>query len=88
MDLKNIVGDYLIESGQNIKNNTCGLSEEEIAQLASSIIHKELNKTEAAELLNISTRTFDRKVANGELPQGVSVRGQNTKIWYEDELLK
>lgn len=87
MDLKEIIAQYLRESADKIESNMCGLSNDEIIQLAQAIMHKELNKTEAAELLNISTRTFDRRVESGELPQGIRTAGSNQKIWYQDELL-
>lgn len=87
MDLKVIVADYLRKSADAIETNTCGMSNEEILQLASSIMHQELNKNEAAEFLNMSTRTFDRRVESGELPKGVHQSGSKQLIWYKDELL-
>ena len=41
-----------------------------------------MNKQEAADYLNMSTRTFDRYIERGELPQGVHVRGSKNLIWY------
>lgn len=88
MDLKEIVGEYLIKSGEDIKSGTCHLKDDEIQYLAQHLMHKELNKTEAADLLNLSVRNFDRKINAGELPKGQHEQGNKQLIWYEDELLK
>lgn len=87
MDIQKIVGQYLIDAGQKILDGTCSMSQEEINHLASTIIHKELNKTEAAELLNMSVRNFDRHIEKGDIPAGQTKRGSKQLIWYEDELL-
>lgn len=88
MDLRNIVSEYLRDAADNIQNNSCGLTEEEIQDLIKQLMHIELNKTEAAEYLGMSTRTFDRKIENGELPVGQHVRGSKNLIWYKDELIR
>ena len=88
MDLKSIVAQYLREAADKIENGSCSLNDTEIKYLVSHIMHEEMNKQEAADYLNISTRTFDRYIEKGELPQGVHVRGSKNLIWYKDELLK
>ena len=50
-------------------------------------MHVKVNKTQAAEFLHISSRTFDRKICNGELPIGKKDIGSNQLYWYKDELL-
>jgi excisionase family DNA binding protein len=50
-------------------------------------MHEEMNKQQAADYLNISTRTFDRYIESGKLPQGIHVRGSKNLIWYKDELI-
>lgn len=88
MDLRNVVSEYLRNAADNIQNNSCGLTEEEIQDLIKQLMHIELNKTEAAEYLGMSTRTFDRKIENGELPIGKHIRGSKNLIWYKDELIR
>lgn len=88
MDLKKIIAQYLRESADKIETNSCGLSNAEITQLAQQIMHQEMNKSEAAEFLNMSTRTFDRKIESGQLPKGVHNLGSKQKIWYKDELVE
>lgn len=46
-----------------------------------------MNKQQAADYLNISTRTFDRYIESGKLPQSIHVRGSKNLIWYKDELI-
>ena len=87
MDLHKIIAKFLRESADNIENNTCGLTNDELLDLATSIIHIEMNKTEASEYLNMSTRSFDRHIEKGELPQGVHVRGNKNLTWFKDELI-
>lgn len=61
MEMKYIIADFLAESADKIRKNECGLQESEIIYLASQIMHVKVNKTQAAEFLHISSRTFDRK---------------------------
>ena len=50
-------------------------------------MHIKVNKTQASDFLHISTRTFDRKINDGELPAGKKDIGSNQLYWYKDELL-
>ena len=88
MDIKEIIADHLIDSGYKIKNGECGMNDEELQSLASSLMHIEMKKSEAAEFLGISPRTFDRRVSAGEIPQGVHEIHHKELIWYKDELCK
>lgn len=87
MEMKYIIADFLVESADKIRKNECGLQESEIVYLASQIMHVKVNKTQAAEFLHISSRTFDRKICDGELPIGKKDIGSNQLYWYKDELL-
>lgn len=87
MEMKYIIADFLAESADKIRKNECGLQESEIVYLASQIMHVKVNKTQAAEFLHISSRTFDRKICDGELPIGKKDIGSNQLYWYKDELL-
>ena len=87
MDLKHLVADFLRESADKIEQGTCGLEEDELLQLTSTLMHQKLNKSEAASLLNISTRQFDRKIESGELPKGTHTLGSKQLYWYKDEIL-
>lgn len=87
MDLKYIIADFLKDSANKIVNNECGLDDQEILYLASQVMHVKLNKTQASDFLHLSTRTFDRKINNGELPIGKKDIGSNQLYWFKDELL-
>lgn len=87
MNLKSLVADYLRKSADDLDNDMCSLTDEEVKTLATQLLHIELNKSEAADLLNISTRTFDRKIKNGEIPKGQHIRGSKELVWYEDEIV-
>ncbi len=87
MDLKRILAQYLRETADKIEQNTCSLTDSEIKHLLRYIMHEEMNKQQAADYLNISTRTFDRYIESGKLPQGIHVRGSKNLIWYKDELI-
>lgn len=87
MGLNHIIATHLREVADKIDQNTCGLTSSEIKTFATVFMHEEMNKTEASEFLNMSTRTFDRKIENGELPQGKHIRGSKNLIWYKDELI-
>lgn len=86
MNLKTILSQYLRETADKLDEDSCNMSREEQEQLFSLIAHQELNKTEAAELLGMSTRTFDRKISEGELPAGQHIRGSKSLVWYRDEI--
>lgn len=87
MEMKYIIADFLVESADKIRKNECGLQESEMVYLASQIMHVKVNKTQASDFLHISTRTFDRKINDGELPAGKKDIGSNQLYWYKDELL-
>ena len=87
MEMKYIIADFLAESADKIRKNECGLQESEIVYLASQVMHVKVNKTQASDFLHISTRTFDRKINDGELPAGKKDIGSNQLYWYKDELL-
>ena len=76
------------KAADKIENGSCNLNDTKIKYLVSHIMHEEMNKQEAADYLNMSTRTFDRYIEKGELPQGVHVRCSKNLIWYKDELIK
>ena len=85
--IKDIVVSFLKDSIKKIEHDECSLSDQELQHLASNIIHIKINKTEAAEILGISTRTLDRKINLGEVPAGRKDLGSNSLYWYKDELL-
>lgn len=45
-----------------------------------------LNRTEAAEYMHMSQRTFDRYVHDGMIPKGMHHRGDKQLTWRKSEL--
>ncbi len=88
LSLKSIIANILDDYSSKIRTGTCELSEEDALQLISNIAHIKLTKKDAAERLNISERTFDRKINNGELPVGKKTIGETKLTWFLDELEK
>ena len=88
MNLNKEVADQLRTAADDIENNRCGLNQNEIQDLASVVMHIEMNKSEAANYLGLSIRTFDRYIANGWIPRGIRPLGSNSLVWYKDELAK
>lgn len=86
MNLKKYLVDYLREIADNIELNNSNLTEEEALDLLSNIAHIEMNKAEAADYLNLSVRTFDRRVATDQIPPGRHKIHHKEKVWYRDEL--
>ena len=66
------------------KYNPCGMSDIVIGYIAKAIRSlmltnsNGLSKEQVSKFLNISPRTLDRKISNGEIPRG--------KRWYHKEL--
>lgn len=87
MDLKYVIAEFLHDSANKIVNDECGLDNEEICYLVSQVMHIKINKTQAADFLHISTRTFDRKICDGEIPVGKKDIGSNQLYWYKDEIV-
>lgn len=88
MILKNVLCNYLHESANKIANDECGLTDQEVVDIAKCVMHIKINKVQAADNLNMSTRNFDRKIQYGELPEGRKNIGSNQLYWYLDELFE
>ena len=88
MNDKDTLADLLIEAGEALKYDRCGLTQEQINDLTSMLNHVRLNKSQAAEFVGLSTRQFDRYVAAGKLPPGKHELGSKSLYWYKDELME
>lgn len=45
-----------------------------------------MSKTQAAEYMNVSVSTFEKRVSDGIFPKGTSVPGFKEKRWYKPDL--
>ena len=70
-------------------NSTISEAEQkELLQLFEKINKQELNKTETAEYLGVSTSTINNYVNRGWIPEGVKKRGSSQKVWQKSDLNK
>ena len=70
-------------------NSSISESEQkELLNLFEKINKQELNKTEVAEYLGVSTSIINNYVNRGWIPQGIKKRGSSQKIWLKSDLNK
>lgn len=72
----------------DLKADNSNLSEEDAIQLVDEIANININKYEAASRLGISERTFDRKVASGDIPNGIKPYKETKIKWKLKDILK
>lgn len=75
----------------DIDTGNCNASEEEMMELYNLIMKfkqdsEYLTKEESARYLHISRATFDRKIKQGEIPEGKSRAGLKEKFWSKATL--
>lgn len=87
MNLKDYLVKYLRELANNIEADNSNITEEQASDILGSIAHIELKKAEAARFLNLSVRTFDRRVHDGIIPPGRHNINHKELVWYKDELV-
>ena len=70
-------------------NSTISESEQqELLNLFEKINKQELNKTETAEYLGVSTSTINNYVNRGWIPEGIKKAGSSQKVWLKSDLNK
>ena len=62
--------------------------QKELLDLYEKINKQELNKTEAAEYLGVSTSTINNYVNRGWIPEGIKKQGSSQKVWLKSDLNK
>ena len=85
--IKEIVGNLIIEYGNNIKNGTSNITVEEASNILAAVAHIAMSKEEVCEYLNISRSRFDDYVRMGRIPRGKKVKHKTNLIWYKDEII-
>lgn len=89
----NLVKKGLEQILRDIDSDSCNMSESDISEVID-LINKIntrstfLNRTEAAEYLHMSQRTFDRQVHDGYIPKGEHHRGDKQLTWRKSDLEK
>lgn len=64
------------------------LEQQELLNLFEKINKQELNKTETAEYLGVSTSTVNNYVNRGWIPEGIKKQGSSQKVWLKSDLNK
>lgn len=82
----NIVKSLLEQLLKDIESGNCNASEEELLELYQMVMQFRqdsayLTKEEACRYLNISRATFDRRIADGQIPSGIKRSGLREKFW-------
>lgn len=91
MQMLEVLKRHLLRIVDDIDSGNCNLSEEELEQTITLLQQfntrtQYLNRTQAAEHLHLSQRTFDRYVHDGIIPPGQHRRGDKQLFWSAADL--
>lgn len=79
-ELRNIV--------KAIEDGSCEMTDIEMLDLFETIAKVWMNKEECCKYLNMSRATFDRKVRNGEIPEGRKKVGYSELLWLRKDIVE
>ena len=83
--IKKMILKILKDIYNKIENDTCGLDEDEILNLANTLTHIKLNIEQTCKYLNCSRATLNRMIFDGRVPKPYKESG-GKEYWYQDEL--
>ena len=83
--IKKMILKILKDIYNKIENDTCGLDEDEILNLANTLTHVKLNIEQTCKYLNCSRATLNRMIVDGRVPKPYKESG-GKEYWYQDEL--
>ena len=83
--IKKMILNILKDTYNKIENDTCGLDEDEILNLANTLTHVKLNIEQTCKYLNCSRATLNRMIFDGRVPKPYKEAG-GKEHWYQDEL--
>ena len=83
--IKKMILKILKDIYNKIENDTCGLDEDEILNLANTLTHVKLNIEQTCKHLNCSRATLNRMIFDGRVPKPYKEAG-GKEYWYQDEL--
>lgn len=75
----------LKDVADKVENDTCGLDEEELIDLANKLTHVKLNIEKTCRHLNCSRATLNRMIIDRRIPKPYKELG-GKEYWYQDEL--
>lgn len=83
--IKKMILNILKDTYNKIENDTCGLDEDEILNLANTLTHVKLNIEQTCKHLNCSRATLNRMIFDCRVPKPYKESG-GKEYWYKDEL--
>ena len=83
--IKTMLIKILKDIQHKIKNDTCGLDEEELISVMNILTHVKLNIEQTCKYLNCSRSTLNRMIFDGRVPKPYKESG-GKEYWYQDEL--
>ncbi len=83
----------VLNIANSIDSGNSDYTQEEMDQILDTInnavnTRNKLSKYQAAEMLHISTSTFDNWVRDGKIPEGRKEIGFKEKFWYKSDIMK
>lgn len=81
---RKLIGKLLIEVGNKIIDGSCGLDDEEILSISSTILHRKLNIEQTCQVYGFSRATLFRKIANKEFPKPHKDSGGKEYFWQDE----
>lgn len=82
---KKAIAKIFRDAADKIENDTCGLDEDELQELANNLTHVKLNIEQTCKHLNCSRATLNRMINNKKIPKPHKELG-GKEYWYRDEL--
>ena len=82
--IKKMILKILKDTYNKIENDTCGLDEDEILNLANTLTHIKLNIEQTCKHLNCSRATLNRMIFDGRVPKPYKESG-GKEYKYKDE---
>lgn len=83
--IKKMILNILKDTYNKINNDSCGLDEDEILNLANILTHIKLNIEQTCKHLNCSRATLNRMIFDGRVLKPYKESG-GKEYWYQDEL--
>lgn len=75
----------IIKLGNQIKNDQCGLDDEEIESLVKIVSHRKRYIADVCEMMGCCQKTLENMVEDGRLPEWRKEPGGKKYMW-EDEI--
>lgn len=86
--IKKLLIKLLNETIEKVEADSCEVSEEEFSSYIDLLANETMSKEDCCSYLRISRASFDKLIANGELPKGKKRRGFKELSWHRSDLIK